>query len=105
MKKARVRWFLSINYDVLPEEIKAKGQTTFRSITIEGEELEFSGGFTDLHTTSYQEIINGNGYGIEAPRQAIEIVHTIRNAEPVGLKGDYHPFAKKQLKSHPFKIQ
>ena len=56
-EKARVRWFLSINYDVLPEEIKAKGQTTFRSITIEGEELEFSGGFTDLHTTSYQEII------------------------------------------------
>ncbi len=101
-EKARVRWFLSINYDVLPEEIKAKGQTTFRSITIEGEELEFSGGFTDLHTTSYQEIINGNGYGIEAPRQAIEIVHAIRNSKPIGLKGEYHPFAKKELKSHPF---
>ena len=101
-KKARVRWFLSINSDVLPEEIKAKGQTTFRSITIEGEELEFSGGFTDLHTTSYQEIINGNGYGIEAPRQAIEIVHAIRNSKPIGLKGEYHPFAKKELKSHPF---
>ena len=102
-KKARVRWFLSINYDVLPEEIKAKGQTTFRSITIEGEELEFSGGFTDLHTTSYQEIINGNGYGIEAPRQAIEIVYDIRNAKPIGLKGEYHPFANKKSVNHPFK--
>jgi len=96
-ERARVRWFLSINYDVLPNEIKAKGQTTFRSITIEGEELEFSGGFTDLHTTSYQQIINGNGYGIESPRQAIEIVHNIRNSNPVGLKGDFHPFAKKEL--------
>ena len=102
-EKARVRWFLSINYDVLPEEINAKGQTTFRSITIEGEELEFSGGFTDLHTTSYQEIINGNGYGIEAPRQAIEIVYDIRNTESIGLVGDYHPFANKKLANHPFK--
>ncbi|MDB9874299.1 oxidoreductase, partial [Flavobacteriaceae bacterium] len=102
-EKARVRWFLSINYDVLPDEIKAKGQTTFRSITVEGEELEFSGGFTDLHTTSYQEIINGNGYGIEAPRQAIEIVYDIRNAKPIGLKGEYHPFANKKLSNHPFK--
>jgi len=102
-EKARVRWFLSINYDVLPEEIKAKGQRTYRSITVEGEELEFSGGFTDLHTVSYQEILNGNGYGLEAPRQAIEIVHAIRNCDPVGLKGNYHPFAKKPLVDHPFK--
>ena len=102
-EKARVRWFLSINYDVLPEEIKQKGQRTYRSISIEGEELEFSGGFTDLHTVSYQEILNGNGYGLEAPRQAIEIVHNIRNSNPVGLKGDYHPMAKKPLVKHPFK--
>ena len=102
-EKARVRWFLSINYDVLPDEIKAKGQRTYRSITVEGEELEFSGGFTDLHTVSYQEILNGNGYGLEAPRQAIEIVHAIRNSEPAGIKGDYHPFAKKPLVAHPFK--
>ena len=102
-EKARVRWFLSINYDVLPDEIKAKGQRTYRSITVEGEELEFSGGFTDLHTVSYQEILNGNGYGLEAPRQAIEIVHAIRNSEPAGIKGEYHPFAKKELVDHPFK--
>ena len=102
-EKARVRWFLSINYDVLPEEIKEKGQRTYRSITVEGEELEFSGGFTDLHTVSYQEILNGNGYGLEAPRQAIEIVHAIRNSNPIGLQGDYHPFAKIPLVDHPFK--
>ena len=102
-EKARVRWFLSINEDVLPEEVKAKGQRTYRSITIEGEELEFSGGFTDLHTTSYREIINGNGYGVQDARQAIEIVHHIRHSEPLGLKGEYHPFAEKPFSSHPFR--
>lgn len=102
-ERARVRWFLSINYDVLPEEIKAKGQRTYRSITIEGEELEFSGGFTDLHTRVYEGILDGNGYGLEDARQAIEIVHTIRNAKPVGLKGEYHPFARKEFAQHPFK--
>ena len=102
-EKARVRWFLSINYDVLPEEIKSKGQRTYRSITIEGEELEFSGGFTDLHTKVYQQILDGNGYGLEDARQAIEIVHDIRNSKPFGLIGDYHPLAKKELSSHPFK--
>ncbi|WP_044210239.1 Gfo/Idh/MocA family protein [Flammeovirga sp. OC4] len=101
-ERARVRWFLSINEDVLPDEIKAKGQRTYRSITIEGEELEFSGGFTDLHTTSYEEIIKGNGYGIEECRQAIEIVHDIRHMEASGLQGEYHPFAKKELAKHPF---
>lgn len=101
-ERARVRWFLSINYEVLPDEIKAKGQRTYRSISIEGEELEFSGGFTDLHTKVYQGILDGNGYGLEDARQAIDIVHTIRNSEPIGLKGDYHPFAKKALSIHPF---
>lgn len=102
LEKARVRWFLSINDEVLPKDIVEKGQRTYRSITIEGEELEFSGGFTDLHTTSYEEILKGNGYGIEDARTAIEIVHSIRNSEPIGLKGDYHPFAKKSLSVHPF---
>lgn len=101
-ERARVRWFLSINYDVLPEEVKAKGQRTYRSITIEGEELEFSGGFTDLHTRVYEGILDGNGYGLDDARQAIEIVHNIRNSNPVGLKGEYHPFAKKELSRHPF---
>ncbi|MFT4800624.1 MAG: UDP-N-acetyl-2-amino-2-deoxyglucuronate dehydrogenase [Flavobacteriaceae bacterium] len=103
LERARVRWFLSINDAVLPKEIVQKGQRTFRSITIEGEELEFSGGFTDLHTTSYKEILNGNGYGIEDASQAIDIVYDIRNSTPIGLKGDYHPFAKKELAMHPFR--
>ncbi len=102
LELARVRWFLSINYDVLPEEIKKTGQRTYRSITIEGEEFEFSGGFTDLHTRAYEEIINGNGFGIEETHSSIEIVHKIRHAKPAGLKGDYHPFATKKLTKHPF---
>ncbi|TMM58953.1 Gfo/Idh/MocA family oxidoreductase [Maribacter algarum] len=93
-ENARVRWFLSINANYLPEEVKAKGQTTFRSITIDGEELEFSGGFTDLHTMVYQDILAGKGYGLEAARTAIGIVHKIRNSEPIGLKGEYHTFLK-----------
>jgi UDP-N-acetyl-2-amino-2-deoxyglucuronate dehydrogenase len=101
-ERARVRWFLSINYTVLPEEVKAKGQRTFRSIKIEGEELEFSGGFTDLHTKVYEDIIAGNGYGLADARQAIEIVHSIRNSKPIGLIGEYHPLAKKELTKHPF---
>ena len=93
-QQARVRWFLSINYDVLPEEIKAKGQRTYRSITIEGEELEFSGGFTDLHTISYEKILKGEGYGLEAARNSIGIVYNIRNTKPVGVTGEYHPIIK-----------
>lgn len=104
LERARVRWFLSINEDVLPKEVQAKGQRTYRSITIEGEELEFSGGFTELHTRSYEHILSGEGYGIEDARQAIEIVHNIRNSSPVGLKGEYHPFAKKELSIHPFNL-
>jgi len=96
LEKARVRWFLSINYDLLPEAIKAEGKRTYRSITVEGEEIEFSGGFTDLHTVSYDEILAGRGYGITDARTSIQLVHDIRNAEPIGLKGDYHPLAKDQ---------
>ena len=103
-KNARVRWFLSINSELLPEDIKSQGKTTYRSITIEGEELEFSEGFTDLHTSSYEQILKNNGYGLEDSRQAIEIVYQIRNTKPIGIKGDYHPFVKNKLVSHPFDI-
>ena len=92
---AHVRWFLSVNYDYIPDEIKAKEQRTYRSITVDGKEIEFSGGFTDLHTLSYQEILKGNGFGLEEARNSIEIVHDIRNANPLRLEGDYHPFCKK----------
>lgn len=79
-ENARVKWFLSTDADYLPNGIKEKGQTTFRSITIDGDELEFSGGFTDLHTLVYQDILEGKGYGLDDARTAIEIVHRIRNA-------------------------
>ena len=102
LEKARVRWFLSINNDTLPQEIKEKGQTTYRSITMEDEEIEFSEGFTDLHTRSYEEILKGNGFEIGESRKSIEIVYNIRKQTPVGLKGDYHPFAIKPLSLHPF---
>ncbi len=104
LKNARVRWFLSINFDTLPDEIKEKGQRTYRSIMIGDEELEFSGGFTDLHTLSYQGILRGDGYGLEVARPAIEIVHNIRHQSPIGANGDYHPFATKKLTKHPFKL-
>lgn len=79
LERANVKWFLSINYDHIPSHIKEAGKRTFRSLTIENEELEFSEGFTDLHTISYQEILRGNGFGIEVARASIEAVHTIRN--------------------------
>ena len=94
LERARVRWFLSVNYDFIPEHTKAIGQRTYRSITVEGEEIEFSHGFTNLHTRSYEEILAGNGFGLQEAKPSIEIVHEIRNATPQGLKGDYHPFCK-----------
>jgi len=92
LKHARVRWFLSVKYDYIPDEIKAKGQRTYRSITVDGQEIEFSGGFTELHTKSYEEILKGNGFGLDEARGSIEIVSAIRNQNPIGLKGEYHPF-------------
>ncbi|NOU16879.1 MAG: Gfo/Idh/MocA family oxidoreductase [Bacteroidales bacterium] len=97
LKNARVRWFLSVDYNDIPSEIKAKGQRTFRSIAIEGKEIEFSEGFTDLHTDTYRKIIEGMGFGLEEARQSIQTVYTIRNAQILGLKGDYHPFCNNNL--------
>ncbi|MBN1132556.1 MAG: Gfo/Idh/MocA family oxidoreductase, partial [Bacteroidales bacterium] len=94
LEQARVRWFLSIDFQDIPEQYKSKGQRTYRSITVDGEEIEFSGGFTDLHTSSYQEILVGRGFGVESSRKSIQTVYTIRNATPVGLKGEYHPLIK-----------
>ncbi|MFO8236554.1 MAG: Gfo/Idh/MocA family oxidoreductase [Bacteroidales bacterium] len=94
LKKARVRWFLSVDFKDIPDNIKKKGKRTYRSITVDGEEIEFSGGFTDLHTLSYQGILEGKGFGLEESRKSIETVYTIRNSHPIGLKGEYHPFCK-----------
>ncbi|MBQ3833389.1 MAG: Gfo/Idh/MocA family oxidoreductase [Bacteroidales bacterium] len=93
LEKARVRWFLSVDSEYLPDEIKAKGQTTYRSIQIAGDELEFTGGFTDLHTESYRNILAGNGFGLDQAKPSIEMVHFIRNAEVVTtMKDCEHPF-------------
>ncbi len=97
LKNATVRWFLSVNYDYIPEDVKEKALRTFRSITVDGDEIEFSGGFTDLHTRSYKEILKGNGFGLDEAYGSISTVSTIRNLEPIGLKGNYHPFCKKVL--------
>lgn len=91
-ERARVRWFLSIDAADLPNEVKGK-KTTFRSIDISGTQLEFSEGFTDLHTTSYQEILANRGYGLQDARHCIETVDVIRNATPSrGEAGEVHPF-------------
>lgn len=97
LKNANVRWFLSVNHNYLPEEVKENKQTTYRSITVDGNEIEFSGGFTDLHTRSYEEILKGNGFGLDEAYGSINTVSEIRNLEPIGLKGEYHPFCKKVL--------
>lgn len=94
LKQARVRWFLSINEQHLPKNVKESGKRTFRSLSIGGNEFEFSEGFTDLHTLSYEQILNGNGYGLNDARNSIQTVFEIRNKESVGLTGEYHPFLK-----------
>ncbi len=102
LEKARVRWFLCVDFEALPEDIKTKGQRTYRSITIEGAELEFSEGFTDLHTLSYAEIFNGKGFTLEDARMSIQTVYDIRHAKPIGMVGEYHPFVNKKIEFHPF---
>jgi len=94
LKKARVRWFLSLDYQDNPSAVKEKEMRTFRSLTVENEEIEFSDGFTDLHTESYRQILAGNGFGMKDTRSSVEIAHEIRNSTPVGIKGDYHPLLK-----------
>jgi UDP-N-acetyl-2-amino-2-deoxyglucuronate dehydrogenase len=93
-ERARVRWFLSIDVNDLPVEVLGK-KTTYRNIDISGEKLEFSEGFTDLHTTSYKEILAGRGYGLSDARHCIETVDVIRTAQKVrGELGEVHPFVK-----------
>jgi UDP-N-acetyl-2-amino-2-deoxyglucuronate dehydrogenase len=93
-EKARVRWFLSLDSRDLPEIAAKNGKTTYRSITLDGEEIEFSDGFTDLHTLSYKEILEAKGFGLADARPSIETVYQIRNAKEAALRGDYHPFLK-----------
>ena len=102
LKKARVRYFLSINAQTLPENAVQGEKKTYRTLNIDGEEFEFSKGFTELHTESYKKILAGEGFRIGEARPCIEIVSQIRNSKPIGLVGDYHPLAKMPLAKHPF---
>lgn len=95
---ASVKWFLSIDRNDLPEHLKSDKSVTYRSIKINGEEIEFSEGFTDLHTVSYQEILKGNGFGIKDTLPSLESAYKIRNAVPIGAKGEYHPMLMKLKK-------
>ncbi len=94
LERARVRWFLSVSAEHLPDAQRMKGQRTYRSITVEGQEVEFSEGFGDLHTVSYQEILAGRGYGLRDARPSIEMVQMIRDAQLAPLTGDYHPMCQ-----------
>lgn len=98
-EKARVKWLLSIDANDLPEQVKGQ-QTTYRTINCDGDELEFSGGFTDLHTVSYQEILAGRGYGIDDARHCVETVEQIRNQQAQNAKSDQaHPMLNRLLTS------
>lgn len=91
LEGADVRWYLSTRYQDLPEATVAEGKPAFRSLTLDGEEIEFSPGFTDLHTLVYQDILDGGGYGIEEARPSIELAHRIRTTKPIAARGSAHP--------------
>jgi UDP-N-acetyl-2-amino-2-deoxyglucuronate dehydrogenase len=94
LENARVRWFLSLDGNDLPSVAIEKGQRTFRTIMVDGEEIEYSEGFTDLHTLTYKEILAGRGFGLKEACQSVEIAYNIRNSKTVSLTGDYHPILK-----------
>jgi UDP-N-acetyl-2-amino-2-deoxyglucuronate dehydrogenase len=94
LQHARVRWLLSIDRRMLPAGLKTE-QATYRSIAIDGQEVEFSEGFTDLHTEIYRRALSGNGFGLEDARPSIKLAHDIRVAAPSGRTANVHPMLKK----------
>ena len=94
LANADVQWYLSIDAADLPAEVRGKGQRMFRSITIDGEEVEFSEGFADLHPQVYRSILAGQGNGINEARPSIELAHQIRNAPATGASENAHPLLK-----------
>ena len=94
LEKARVRWYLSVDKNDLPRHAREQGKVSYRSLTMDGEEIEFSGGFTDLHTVVYHEALAGRGYGLMDARPSVEVVHAIREARPIGRNPNSHPFLK-----------
>ncbi|TVR80711.1 MAG: gfo/Idh/MocA family oxidoreductase [Saprospirales bacterium] len=103
LERAEVRWFLSINAETLPPQIREKGLKTYRNISMDGNEIEFSSGFEDLHDKSYSAILHGQGFGIEDSRPSIELVHRIRTAASIRSTDDReHPLTNLQQSPHPF---
>lgn len=94
LRRARIRWYLSLDYNDIPVYARKNGLRTFRSVRVDGEEIEFSVGFTDLHTVSYKDILSGNGFGLRDARESVVTAYTIRNSKPIRLQGDYHPFLR-----------
>jgi UDP-N-acetyl-2-amino-2-deoxyglucuronate dehydrogenase len=104
LAKANVTWFLSINESTLPQEVKSQGKRTYRSIKVNDDNIEFSDGFSDLHTKSYEDIIDNKGFGLRESEPSIALVHQIRNTAPIGLSGIYHPYCILEQSIHPFNI-
>ncbi|MEM6395420.1 MAG: Gfo/Idh/MocA family oxidoreductase [Bacteroidota bacterium] len=103
LAKAKVRWFLSINSECLPDEIVQKNQKTYRQLVIEEREFDFSTGFEDLHLKSYRNILTGSGYGMHFAKPAIELAHQIRKTSPkIGSQDRQHPMCHLPLSKHPF---
>ena len=95
LEKADVRWFLSVDRKNLPNDTVQEKSPTFRSITVDGDEIEFSGGFTDLRTLVYKDILEGQGFGIEDAGPSLDLVYTLRSMEPVRRgTGRSHPFVE-----------
>jgi UDP-N-acetyl-2-amino-2-deoxyglucuronate dehydrogenase len=95
LERAKVRWFLSVDSKNLPDSAKAAKKTTYRSITVDGKEIEFSEGFTDLHTKVYEETLAGRGFGLADARPSIELTYSIRSAEISPRDELIHPFLRK----------
>ena len=98
LERANVRWFLSIDEATLPDSARSQGQRTFRSIVVDGEELEFSDGFTDLHTATYRDILAGGGFGLDDARPAIQLAHDIRHTRLDRERDSMHPITLSWLK-------
>lgn len=92
LEKARVKWFLSTDYNTLPDDIKLSNKRTFRSMVLDGEFIEFSDGFTDLHTKTYEQILLGNGFGLMDAYPSIDIVYQIRNTKVSNSMEEAHPY-------------
>lgn len=95
LKRARIRWFLSLRFEDLPAEVVSNGKRSYRCITIDGIPFDFTDGFQDLHTRVYEEVLKGNGFGLDEARASIEIVHDIRHAPVISDNGDKHPLCPK----------